>query len=140
MQKLTSALAGALFGAGLTLSGMVNPMKVLNFLDVFGTHDFTLAFVMGGGLITALLGYQLVFRRGTPFFAPQFDLPDAKLIDSRLLSGAALFGLGWGITGLCPGPAIAGVVFGNSLSLIFIAAMAAGILAARFLTSARNAS
>jgi uncharacterized protein len=140
MEKITSALAGLLFGAGLTYSGMTNPMKVLNFLDLLGTHDFTLVFVMGGGLLTALIGYQLLFKRGKPFFANRFDLPTATIIDKRLIGGAALFGLGWGITGVCPGPAIAGLVFGNSLSYIFVIAMAAGILAARLATNARNAS
>jgi uncharacterized protein len=140
MEKITSALAGLLFGAGLTYSGMTNPMKVLNFLDLLGTHDFTLVFVMGGGLLTALIGYQILFKRGKPFFANRFDLPTATIIDKRLIGGAALFGLGWGITGVCPGPAIAGLVFGNSLSYIFVIAMAAGILAARLATNARNAS
>jgi uncharacterized protein len=140
MEKITSALAGLLFGAGLTYSGMTNPMKVLNFLDLLGTHDFTLVFVMGGGLLTALIGYQLLFKRGKPFFANRFELPTATIIDKRLIGGAALFGLGWGITGVCPGPAIAGLVFGNSLSFIFVIGMAAGILATRLATNARNAS
>ncbi len=140
MEKISASIAGLLFGAGLAISGMVNPMKVLNFLDLFGTHDFTLAFVMGGGLITAMIGYQLLFKRGKPFFADRFDLPGTTLIDAKLIGGAALFGLGWGISGVCPGPAIAGLVFGNSLSFIFVIAMAAGILAARFATNARNAS
>jgi uncharacterized protein len=140
MEKITGALAGLLFGAGLTYSGMTNPMKVLNFLDLLGTHDFTLVFVMGGGLLTALIGYQLLFKRGKPFFANRFDLPTATIIDKRLIGGAALFGLGWGITGVCPGPAIAGLVFGNSLSFIFVIGMAAGILATRLATNARNAS
>jgi uncharacterized protein len=132
MQKLTAVISGLFFGAGLTISGMVNPMKVLNFLDLFGTHDFTLVFVMGGGLLTAMIGYQLLFRRGRPFFADRFDLPSTNLIDSRLIGGAALFGIGWGITGICPGPALAGLVFGNSLSFIFVGAMAFGIILARF--------
>ena len=140
MEKISASIAGLLFGAGLAISGMVNPMKVLNFLDIFGTHDFTLVFVMGGGLITAMIGYQLLFKRGKPFFADRFDLPGTTLIDAKLVGGAALFGLGWGISGVCPGPAIAGLVFGNSLSFIFVIAMAAGILAARFATNARNAS
>lgn len=138
MQKITVAITGLLFGAGLTISGMVNPMKVLNFLDLIGTHDFTLIFVMGGGLLTVMIGYQLLFRRGRPFFAEYFDLPGTILIDAKLIGGATLFGLGWGITGICPGPAIAGLVFGNNLSFIFVAAMAVGILAARFATNARN--
>ncbi len=140
MQKLAAALAGSLFGAGLTISGMVNPMKVLNFLDLLGTHDFTLIFVMGGGLLTAMIGYQLLFRRGKPFFADRFDLPGTSLINAKLVGGAALFGLGWGISGICPGPAIAGLVFGYSQSFIFVAAMAVGILAARFATNGHNAS
>jgi uncharacterized protein len=140
MEKLTAAISGLLFGAGLTISGMVNPMKVLNFLDLFGTHDFTLIFVMGGGLLTALIGYQLLFKRGKPLFANRFDLPRLNLIDTKLVGGAALFGLGWGISGICPGPAIAGLVFGNSLSFIFVGAMAVGIIAARYFTTYRNAS
>ncbi len=140
MQKISAAVAGLLFGAGLTISGMVNPMKVLNFLDLFGTHDFTLVFVMGGGLLTTLLGYQLIFRRSKPFFADHFSLPGTTRIDAKLLGGAALFGLGWGITGICPGPAISGLVFGNSLSFIFVIAMAAGILIAKFATNDRSAS
>jgi uncharacterized protein len=140
MEKLTAAISGLLFGAGLTISGMVNPMKVLNFLDLFGTHDFTLIFVMGGGLLTALIGYQLLFKRGKPLFANRFDLPRSNLIDTKLVGGAALFGLGWGISGICPGPAIAGLVFGNSLSFIFVIAMAVGIIAARYFTTVRSAS
>jgi uncharacterized protein len=140
MEKFASAIAGLLFGAGLTISGMVNPMKVLNFLDLLGTHDFTLMFVMGGGLITAMIGYQLLLRRPKPLFTNCFQIPETKLIDAKLVGGAALFGLGWGISGICPGPAIAGLVFGNSLSFIFVAAMAVGIIAARYATSDRNAS
>lgn len=140
MQKISAAIAGLFFGAGLAISGMVNPLKVLNFLDLFGTHDFTLAFVMGGGLLTTLIGYHLLFKRGKPFFADRFVLPGTTLIDARLIGGAALFGLGWGISGVCPGPAIAGLIFGNSLSFIFVIAMALGILGARFATNARSAS
>jgi uncharacterized protein len=137
MQKIFALISGLLFGAGLTISGMVNPMKVLNFLDLFGAFDPTLIFVMGGGLLITLIGYQLIFRRGRPFFADKFQLPNANLIDARLIGGAALFGLGWGISGICPGPAIAGLVFGYSQGFIFVAAMAVGILIARYLTSNR---
>jgi uncharacterized protein len=140
MQKLTAALAGLLFGTGLTISGMVNPMKVLNFLDLVGTHDFTLIFVMGGGLMTTLVGYQILFKRGKPFFTDRFNLPGTTLIDAKLIGGAALFGLGWGISGICPGPAVAGLVFGNSLSFIFVIAMAIGILIARIAVNARSAA
>ena len=138
MEKLTAAIAGLLFGAGLAISGMVNPMKVLNFLDLFGTHDFTLLFVMGGGLLTAMIGYQLVFLRGKPFLADRFKLPGTTSIDARLIGGAALFGLGWGISGICPGPALAGLVFGYSQSFIFVATMAIGILIAKYATRLPN--
>jgi uncharacterized protein len=140
MQKLTAALAGLLFGTGLTISGMVNPMKVLNFLDLVGTQDFTLIFVMGSGLTTTLVGYQLLFKRGKPFFTDHFNLPGTTLIDAKLIGGAALFGLGWGISGICPGPAVAGLVFGKSLSFIFVIAMAIGILIARIAVNARSAA
>jgi uncharacterized membrane protein YedE/YeeE len=138
MQKLSAAFAGLLFGGGLTISGMVNPMKVLNFLDLSGAFDPTLIFVMGGGLLTALVGYQLLFRIGKPLLAERFDLPGTKLIDARLVGGAALFGVGWGISGICPGPAVAGLVFGNSLSFIFVTAMAAGIIGARLLSPGKS--
>jgi uncharacterized protein len=137
MQKFFALLAGLLFGAGLTVSGMVNPMKVLNFLDLFGSFDPTLMFVMGGGLLVTLIGYQLIFRRGKPFFAEVFHLPGTHLIDVRLIAGAALFGLGWGITGICPGPAIAGLVFGYPQGIIFVIAMALGILIARYLPKSK---
>ena len=138
MRSLSILIAGALFGAGVTLSGMVNPMKVLNFMDLFGIFDPTLIFVMGAGLLVTLIGYQLVFKRAKPLFDTQFFLPDTNLIDARLVGGAALFGLGWGLSGFCPGPAIASLVFGHMESFIFVAAMAAGMIAARFAV-ARNA-
>ena len=138
MRSLSVLIAGALFGAGVTLSGMVNPVKVLNFMDLFGIFDPTLIFVMGAGLLVTLIGYQLVFKRAKPLFDTQFFLPDTNLIDARLVGGAALFGLGWGLSGFCPGPAIASLVFGHMESFIFVAAMAAGMIAARFAV-ARNA-
>ena len=138
MRSLSVLIAGALFGAGVTLSGMVNPVKVLNFMDLFGIFDPTLIFVMGAGLLITLIGYQLVFKRAKPLFDTQFFLPDTNLIDARLVGGAALFGLGWGLSGFCPGPAIASLVFGHMESFIFVAAMAAGMIAARFAV-ARNA-
>lgn len=133
MQRLAAALAGLMFGAGLTLSGMVNPMKVQNFLDLSGTWDPTLIFVMGAGLAVAFIGYRLVLRRPRPLFAPVFDLPSTHGIDQRLVGGACLFGAGWGLTGFCPGPAIASLVFGYWPSVLFVAAMAAGMLAAQWM-------
>ena len=131
MGKLTVFSSGMLFGAGVTISGMVNPMKVLNFLDISGAWDATLIFVMGAGLLVTLIGYQIIFRRNAPLFAPSFRLPASEAIDARLLGGAALFGVGWGLSGFCPGPAIASVVFGREESVTFVVAMAAGMLLAK---------
>ena len=128
MGKLAILLSGLLFGAGITISGMVNPMKILNFLDISGPWDATLLFVMGGGLFVTLLGYQMVFRRKAPLFAASFRLSTSQDIDAKLLGGAALFGLGWGISGFCPGPAIASLVFGRIESITFVIAMAAGMV------------
>lgn len=131
MGKLSTLLSGLLFGTGLTISGMVNPMKILNFLDISGPWDPTLIFVMGSGLVVTLLGYQIIFKRNAPLFATSFRLPTSQDIDVKLLGGAALFGLGWGLTGFCPGPAIASVVFGKTESITFVIAMAAGMIVTR---------
>ncbi len=133
MNRIAVILAGVLFGAGVSLSGMVNPMKVQNFMDILGAWDPTLIFVMGAGLIVTFLGYRLVFRRPQPLYAPRFVLPSAKDIDTQLIAGAAMFGLGWGLTGFCPGPAIASLVFGLWPSVLFVAAMAVGLVAVRLL-------
>lgn len=139
MGKLTStAISGLLFGAGLAVSGMVNPMKVLNFLDILGAWDATLIAVMGAGLIVTFIGYRIIFRQPRPMFAEAFQLPGTKIIDAKLIGGAALFGLGWGLSGFCPGPAIASLVFGNAQSIIFVAAMAAGILLTRLVQRSRE--
>ena len=127
MGKLVILLSGMLFGAGVTISGMVNPMKVLNFLDISGPWDATLLFVMGAGLLVTMLGYQIIFKRKAPLFASSFRLPTSQDIDAKLLGGAALFGLGWGISGFCPGPAVASLVFGRMESITFVIAMAAGM-------------
>ena len=134
MQKLFVLISGLLFGAGVTISGMVNPAKVLNFMDLTGRFDATLIFVMGAGLLVTLIGYQLIFKRGKPFFDNRFHLPTSTAIDGKLIFGATLFGLGWGITGFCPGPALASLVFGYSQSFIFVAAMIAGTLIANYAT------
>jgi hypothetical protein len=131
MGKLATLLSGLLFGTGLTISGMVNPMKILNFLDIFGPWDATLIIVMGSGLVVTLLGYQIIFKRSAPLFATSFRLPTSQDIDAKLLGGAALFGLGWGLTGFCPGPAIASVVFGKTESITFVISMAAGMIVTR---------
>ena len=133
MQKIFVLISGLLFGAGLTISGMVNPAKILNFLDVAGQFDATLIFVMGAGLIVTTIGYQLIFKRSKPLFDSQFHLPKSEIIDFKLVGGAALFGIGWGLSGFCPGPALASLVFGYQQSFIFVAAMIVGTLLVRFI-------
>jgi uncharacterized protein len=137
MRKFLALASGALFGAGVTISGMVNPMKVLNFLDIFGPWDATLMFVMGGGLLVTIVGYHFAMKRRAPLFASSFRIPASEDIDARLLGGAALFGLGWSLTGFCPGPAIASMVFGRVESLAFVAAMAVGMILAKQIQNRR---
>ena len=132
MDKLIAIVAGILFGAGVTVSGMVNPMKVLNFLDVTGIWDPSLAFVMAGGLMLTLIGYRFIFKRSEPLFESSFKLPTTKSVDAKLVLGAACFGLGWGLSGLCTGPAIASIAFGRSETYLFVAAMAAGMVLTKF--------
>ena len=134
MRNLLTLVSGLLFGLGVTISGMVNPMKVLNFMDITGAFDPTLLFVMGAGLAVTVVGYRLVLRRQTPIFANRFHLPEITAIDARLLGGAALFGIGWGLSGFCPGPAIASLVFGQMQSIAFVAAMAVGMVVTRAFT------
>jgi uncharacterized protein len=124
---LTGLIAGLLFGIGLSVSEMINPAKVLNFLDIFGQWDASLAFVMAGAVVTTAIGYRLVFRRSRPLFEGKFMLPTRQDIDVKLVAGSALFGIGWGLGGYCPGPAIAGLAFGAVETLVFVASMAAGM-------------
>ncbi len=131
MQLLSALIAGLLFGAGLALSGMVNPAKVVNFFDIAGSWDASLIFVMAGALAVTLSGYRLVLRRQSPLYASGFSLPTAKDIDRRLVGGAALFGLGWGLAGLCPGPAVASLTTMSIEPVIFIAAMGFGMVLVR---------
>jgi uncharacterized membrane protein YedE/YeeE len=134
MQRIAALLAGLIFGAGLALSGMINPMKVQNFLDLFGTWDPTLLVVMAAGFAVTFIGYRLVLSGPRPLYADSFALPPTTPIDARLIGGASLFGLGWGLTGFCPGPAVASLVFGLWPSVLFVLAMAAGMLAVHALT------
>ena len=137
MNRILSALcAGLVFGTGIAISGMGNPAKVLNFFDPFGTWDPSLAFVMGGALITTALGYRLIFGRiSAPLFDGSFHLPTARAIDVKLVAGSALFGVGWGISGFCPGGAIPALGFAPWPTALFLIAMGAGILIARRLLS-----
>ena len=106
---------------------MANPAKVLNFLDLFGSWDPSLAFVMGGETLTAFVGYRLVWGRGRPVLTEGFDLPKASAVDAKLLTGAALFGVGWGIGGFCPGPAWTALPLLAPGTLVFVPAMLAGV-------------
>jgi uncharacterized membrane protein YedE/YeeE len=130
-QIIFAALSGALFGAGLLISQMTNPSKVLAFLDIFGSWDPSLAFVMGGALLVTLIGYHLVLKREAPLLGGAFSLPTRKDIDARLIGGAALFGVGWGLAGLCPGPALASLFFGGLPVLVFVSAMLASMIILR---------
>lgn len=128
MNRILSALAaGLLFGLGLTVSEMLNPAKVLAFLDLFGDWDPSLVFVMAGAVGVTALGYRLAWRRERPLFAERFGAPAATAIDARLALGAALFGVGWGLVGLCPGPSLAALLIGGAPALLFFASMAAGM-------------
>ena len=137
MQRvIVAGVIGLLFGAGIAISGMANPAKVLNFFDFFGTWDPSLAFVMGGALAVTAIGYRFVLKRPKPVFDTQFHIPAGHRIDAPLIAGSAIFGIGWGITGFCPGGAIPGLGLWESAAWIFVAAMIAGILAARSLRAA----
>jgi len=131
MRALAAFAAGLLFGLGLCLSGMADPAKVLAFLDVSDDFDPSLAFVMAGAIAVALPGFRLVRRRGRPLFDDGFHLPPRAPVDARLVGGAALFGVGWGLSGFCPGPAIVALPLGAPGALVFVAAMLAGFAIAR---------
>ena len=133
MKLIVTFLIGLVFGLGISISGMANPAKVVNFFDVAGTWDPSLAFVMGGAVIVAGIGYRLVFRRPHPIFEPDFNVPTSRVIDAKLVGGSAVFGIGWGIAGFCPGAALPVLGTGNIDVLIFFAALVAGLLIARFL-------
>ncbi len=128
LRTFAALAAGLLFGVGLTTSQMVDPAKVLGFLDLSGDWDPSLAFVLGSAVGTAALGFRLVHRyRTAPLFAAAFDSPIARNIDRRLAWGAGLFGVGWGLVGLCPGPAFAALAIAPAQVVVFVAAMLVGM-------------
>jgi uncharacterized protein len=132
--RLFSAWAiGLIFGLGISMAGMANPAKVLNFFDIAGSWDPSLAFVMGGALATTYLGYRLVFRRSAPVLDVRFQLPTASLIDLRLIGGSALFGIGWGISGFCPGGALPALGTGAGDVIAFVSALVVGLFISRAL-------
>ena len=131
MRILSALVIGLIFGLGISISGMANPAKVLNFFDIFGTWDPSLAFVMAGALAVNIPGYRLAFRRTAPVVEPRFQLPDKRVIDRRLVLGSATFGVGWGIAGFCPGGALPVISTLEPGVLLFVAALIVGMLVAR---------
>lgn len=124
---MSALISGLIFGLGLIVSQMTNPAKVIGFLDIFGDWDPSLALVMGGAVVVSALGTIIARRRGATMFAEQIELPTRRDLDYRLIGGAALFGIGWGLVGLCPGPALTAVTFGPWQLVVFVAAMFAGM-------------
>ena len=139
MRTLVSSLAvGLIFGAGLALSDMVNPARVLGFLDVAGAWDPTLMLVMGAAIVPSAIAYLLKRRMTRPLLELQFAVPENRSLDRPLLVGAVLFGIGWGLVGLCPGPALAGLALGAWQPWVFVAAMLAGMAVHTFAFSRSN--
>lgn len=133
MKLLTTYLIGLVFGLGISISGMANPSKVLNFFDFAGIWDPSLAFVMGAALLVAAPGYLLVFRREKPVFAEHFKLPATQVIDRKLVLGSFTFGIGWGLAGFCPGASLPVISTGNPSVIIFTVSLIAGMLLARWM-------
>lgn len=137
MAIVSQFVIGLIFGLGLVISGMSDPAKVLNFLDLAGigsgTWDPSLAFVMAGAVAVTFVGYNRIQKQPRPVFGEKFHLPTKQELDLRIISGPAVFGVGWGLAGFCPGPAVTALGFGSSAAVIFVAAMAAGMMLARWL-------
>ncbi len=127
MQVIASLLVGLVFGLGLIVSGMANPAKVLGFLDLAGSWDPSLAFVMGGAIAVGLLAFTVARRRHLSYLGFEMKLPTASQIDRRLIGGNLLFGIGWGIAGFCPGPGLVALGMGEGKALVFVGAMLAGM-------------
>ncbi len=137
MRLLFALLTGLVFGLGIAISGMINPAKVLNFFDVAGTWDPSLAVVMGGALIVTFVGYRLAWRRARPLLADRFQRPTATVIDARLVGGSAVFGVGWGIAGFCPGAAVPALGTGRWEAALFLGAVIVGFALQRVITANR---
>lgn len=128
MRFLSALASGLLFGVGLALSGMMDPARVLGFLDIAGRWDPTLLFVLGSAVAVSALGYAVSRRLAKPVFARRFEIPTAQTLDAKLLVGAGIFGVGWGLGGFCPGPALASLSLGLPKSYVFVLAMLAGMI------------
>jgi hypothetical protein len=125
MKLVLSLFSGMIFSIGLVVSGMTNPKKVIGFLDIFGQWDYSLAFVMGGAVVINLLLFTWILKR-KPIYCKQHNLPDSTKVDSKLITGSIMFGIGWGLVGICPGPSVVNLVTGNSSAIIFFTAMVIG--------------
>lgn len=139
MKLLYALFTGLVFGIGIAVSGMMNPAKVLNFFDVAGTWDPSLAFVMGGAVIVTFIGYRIVWRRSAPLFGGRFQLPGSTVIDAKLIGGSALFGIGWGIAGFCPGAALPALGTGRWEVALFLVAAVGGFFLRRLLIPTKRA-
>ncbi len=140
MKIVASAfVSGLLFAIGLGLAGMTDPAKVIGFLDFFGTWDPSLAFVMVGGILSYAVAFRLITRRHAPVFGTQFSLPTRKDLTPQLIIGSALFGIGWGIAGLCPGPGLASLATGSASVLAFVVAMLGGMALYKYFLEKRLA-
>ncbi len=138
MTKLSSLISGIIFGIGLTISGMVNPQKVLGFLNIFNAWDPSLILVMLGAILIFSPLYFTFKRKSRPIFAKSFNLPSKKNIDKNLIIGASLFGIGWGLVGLCPGPAISAISFLNKNVYLFVLFMFVGFYLGNFIQNRKN--
>ena len=139
MNKLISLLSGIIFGIGLVISEMINPQKVLGFLDIFGNWDPSLAFVMVGALIVSLPTFHIIKKKEKPLLEEKFDYSYNKNIDQRLIFGSILFGAGWGLAGLCPGPAISSLALLNFYSMSFVISMFLGFYLVKLFDSITQA-
>ncbi len=138
LKNIIGLLTGLLFGLGLLISGMTDPIKVKGFLDVFGAWDISLALVMGGGLIVALIGVQIAKRQQNSWIGTLIEMPNKTAINKKLLIGAMLFGIGWGLVGICPGPGIVLLGTGQWQAYVFISAMIIGMLIYQWLEPKLN--
>ncbi len=132
---IVGLVSGVIFSFGLVYSGMTNPAKVIGFLDIFGAWDPSLAFVMGGAVCFNLISFHFIFKRKDPVLEESFDLPAKKDVDKKLLIGATVFGVGWGLIGICPGPSIVNLVTLHLNSFLFVGSMIVGMLVFKFFNS-----
>lgn len=133
MRNLVTVFTGLIFGIGLIMSGMTNPAKVQNFLDLFGSWDPSLALVMGGAILITMPGFWLVQKRQTPLFENAFLIPKKLNLDFYLLTGSAIFGIGWGLGGFCPGPVVVSISNGSAGTILFVITMLIGMVLAKLL-------